>query len=666
MKILIRILKYLAPYKWQLVFVYAALFIGMGFQLLIPQLLARAIDNGIAEQDLGYLTRITLFIVGSAIAQGIFMFIRSYGTNSLAERVGNDLRNELYDAFQAQSFTFYDRAQSGQLMSRATEDINNIRGMMMFAMRAIVQTIGMVIIISIIVLREDWLLGLVALSTVPIMLVWSARFSVTIRPIFLKVQEQFGVMTSALQENVAGGRVVRSFAQEKAESDRFEDELDELFVRNMRAAKKFSFSFPMTIAANALSVAGVIWVGGWMVINGRISIGTLVAFERYTTMLQDPVRWLGFVVNRIARAIASGERIFEILDAKPAVENPADAAPIDMQGHVEFDNVTFKYRKRGAEALSNVSFEAQPDQITALVGPTGSGKSSVIALIPRFYDADSGTVKIDGRDVRDIDLDSLRNQVGIVMQDSFLFSMTIRENIAYGKPDATFEEVKAAAVAAQAHDFILNQEEGYDTVVGERGVTLSGGQKQRLSIARALLIDPRILILDDATASVDSETEHEIQEALRTLMKGRTSIVIASRLSTVRDADQILVFEDGEITQRGTHNSLISEEGFYSELWTLQQEDAADLVVESDGSADGDRRPEEQIPPTESTEQDEDVPPADEAAAVDGSDAVGTRSNRATSTVDQTDAGVTVPGDDDDNAPGPSPADRRRASGEED
>lgn len=633
MKILWRILTYLAPYKVQLVLVYAALFIGMGFQLLIPMLLADAIDHGILERDLGYLTRITLYIVGSAIAQGIFMYIRSYGTNALAERVGNDLRNELYDAFQAQSFSFYDRAQSGQLMSRATDDINNIRGMMMFAMRAIVQTVGMVIFVGIIVMREDWLLGLVALSTVPIMLVWSARFGMTIRPMFLKVQEQFGVMTSALQENVAGGRVVRAFAQEKAESDRFEDELDELFVRNMVAAKKFSFSFPMTIAANSLSVAGVIWVGAWMVMNGRISLGTLVAFERYTAMLQDPVRWLGFVVNRIARAIASGERIFEILDAKPAIQNPTNAEPIDMQGNVAFNDVSFRYRKRGAEALSSVNFEARPDQITALVGPTGSGKSSVTSLIPRFYDATSGAIRIDGRDVREIDLDSLRSQVGIVMQDSFLFSMSIRENIAYGSPDATFEQVEAAARAAQAHDFILNQEDGYETVIGERGVTLSGGQKQRLSIARALLIDPRILILDDSTASVDSETEHEIQVAMRELMKGRTSIVIASRLSTVRDADQILVFQDGEITQRGDHESLLAEDGFYAELWALQQEDAADLVMDESGSTDG----EEVVADDHTTESTTRVDDTDLVGA-DGDEAVpDDRAAESTTRVDATD-----------------------------
>ena len=584
MKILLRILAYLKPYAWQLVGVYTALAIAMVFQLMIPQLLANAIDHGVLDRDLGYLTRIVLFIVGAAALQAVFTFIRSYGTNALAERVGNDLRNELYDAFQAQTFSFYDRAQSGQLMSRATEDINNIRGMLMFALRAIVQTVGLVVVIAVIVLRHDWLLGLVALSTVPIMLAWSLRFSMTIRPMFLQVQQQFGVMTSALQENVAGGRVVRAFAQERAESDRFEEELDQLFERNMRAARRFSFSFPMQIGVNGLSIASVIWLGSWMVLNGRISLGTLVAFERYTSMLQDPVRWLGFVVNRVARAIASGERIFEILDAKPIVQNAPNAHSIAMNGNVAFNDVSFRYRKRGADALHHVSFEAHPNQITALVGPTGSGKSSVINLIPRFYDVASGSVTIDGRDVREIELDSLRHQIGIVMQDSFLFSMTIRENIAYGTPDASFEDVVAAAKAAQAHEFILQQDEGYDTVIGERGVTLSGGQKQRLSIARALLIDPRILILDDATASVDSETEHDIQIAMRSLMKDRTSIVIAQRLSTVRDADQILVFQHGEITQRGTHDSLLHEDGFYAELWVLQQQDAADLVVDVEGA----------------------------------------------------------------------------------
>lgn len=575
MKILIRIINYLRPYMWWLIGVYAALLIALGLQLAIPQVLGRAIDHGIVDGDIGYVGRAALAIIVLAAFQAVFTFARSYGTNRLAEHVANDLRNELYDKFQELPWRFYDQAQSGQLMARATDDINNIRGMMMFSLRAIVQALGMLIIISVIVLRTNWILGLISLSTAPFLVWWSIRFSVTIRPLFLKVQQQFGAMTSTLQENVAGGRVVRAFAQERAESTRFQSELDELFKRNMRTARRWSFSFPMTIALNGLSVAGVIWVGGWMVLTGRISVGTLVVFERYTTMLQEPIRWLGFVVNRVARAIASGERIFEILDTKVSIRDNPGATPLEnMRGVVEFHDVTFGYQKGGAPAIHNVTFEAHPGQITALVGPTGGGKSSVVSLIPRFYDPASGTVTIDGRDVREITLRSLRSQIGFVMQESFLFSMTIRENIAYGKPDASMEDIVAAAKAARAHDFIMRMEEGYNSVIGERGVSLSGGQKQRLAIARALLIDPRILILDDATASVDAETEHEIQEALRTLMHGRTSFVIAQRLTTVRDADQILVFEEGRITQRGTHEELLKEEsGFYHELYRLQMQD---------------------------------------------------------------------------------------------
>jgi len=577
-KILIRIINYLRPYLIWLIGVYVSLLIALGLQLAIPDVLGRAIDHGVVAGDVGYVGKAALVIILLALLQAAFTFIRSYGTNRLAEHVANDLRNELYDKFQELPFRFYDQAQSGQLMARATDDINNIRGMLMFSLRAVVQAAGMLIIIAVIVLRTNVTLGLVALSTTPFLLLWSVRFSMTIRPLFLKVQQQFGAMTSTLQENVAGGRVVRAFAQEREEIQRFEDELEELFDRNLKAAKRWSFNVPMTIGLNGLSVAGVIWVGAWMVLNGQISVGTLVKFERYTTMLQEPVRWLGFVVNRIARAIASGERIFEILDTKPAVRDLPNATPMpDMEGVVMFNDVNFGYAKGSTSALHDVSLEARPGQITALVGPTGSGKSSVVNLIPRFYDVTTGSVTIDGRDVRDITLRSLRSQIGIVMQESFLFSMTVRENISYGSPGASFEKVVAAAKAASAHDFILRMSEGYDTVIGERGVTLSGGQKQRLAIARALLIDPRILILDDATASVDSETEHEIQQALRTLMHGRTSFVIAQRLSTVRDADQILVFENGTISQRGTHEELLADtDGFYHELFVLQQQDQED------------------------------------------------------------------------------------------
>jgi ATP-binding cassette subfamily B protein len=373
---------------------------------------------------------------------------------------------------------------------------------------------------------------------------------------------------------VAGGRVVRAYAQETQESDRFETELESLFEHNMRAANRWAWSYPMSLTLNAISITGVIWVGGWMVLTGRVTIGTLVAFERYTSMLQEPIRWLGMVVNRMAQAIASGERIFEILDTRARITDLPDARPIEnVKGVVRFDHVNFRYSSARAETLHDITFEAVPGQMVALVGPTGSGKSSVVSLIPRFYDPTTGSVSIDGHDLKEFTLQSLRSQIGIVMQETFLFSMTIRENIAYGQPDAPIEAIEAAARAAMAHDFIMRTPEGYDTVIGERGVSLSGGQKQRLAIARALLIDPRILILDDSTASVDSDTEHEIQAALRTLMANRTTFVIAQRLTTVRDADQILVFEDGRITQRGTHDALVEEPGFYRELYDLQMRD---------------------------------------------------------------------------------------------
>lgn len=575
MKTLLRIIAYLRPYWVWVTVVYVTLFIAMALMLAIPYVLGEAIDHGVVDRDLTYLAKATGLIVGLAILQAIFTFIRTYGTHLLAERVANDLRNELYAKFEELPFQFYDRAQTGQLMSRATDDINNIRNMMQFSMRAVIQMILMVLVIAVIMFRIDWKLALIALSTTPFLAWWGFRFSITIRPMWLRVQQQFGVMTTRLQENVAGGRVVRAFAQEVQESNRFEAELESLFQHNLKAANRWAWSYPMTLTLNSLSVAGVVWIGGLMVLNGSVTIGTLVAFERYTSMLQEPIRWLGMVVNRVAQAIASGERIFEILDTRPRITNRPDARPLeDPRGVVTFDNVSFRYSGARGETLHDVSFEARPGEFVALVGPTGSGKSSVISLIPRFYDPTSGAVKFDGTDIREFTLESLRRQIGVVMQETFLFSMTIHENIAYGRPGATREQVIAAAQAAQAASFIERMPEGYDTVIGERGVTLSGGQKQRLAIARALLIDPRVLILDDSTASVDSDTEHEIQKALRTLMENRTTLVIAQRLTTVRDADQILVFEDGRITQRGTHDELVADPGgFYRELYDLQMRD---------------------------------------------------------------------------------------------
>ena len=597
MKTIIRILSYLKPYKGRVAVAYIALFLGLAAQLTLPLVLARAIDHGIADGDLRYLGWAALVYLVIAALQGLFTFGRAYLINALAEQVGNDMRDQLYAHLQRLSFSFYDRSQTGQLMSRATDDITQIRGMLMMTLRTVALIAGTLVAVTIILFRLDWLLAAVALAVYPPLVLFSYRFGIGIRPMFARVQQQFGVMTSALQENVAGGRVVRAFAQEANENDRFQDELVELFDRNVAAARKWSVSYAAMLLASGIGLGAVVWLGGHRVLDGAMTVGTLFAFNRYLTMLAEPIRWLGFVVNRIARAIASGDRIFGTIDTKPAIANPPNARTLtNPRGEIVFDDVTFVFPGTKREALSGISFAARPGEKVALVGPTGSGKSALVGLVPRFYDVNAGRVTFDGIDVRELDLHSLRGEIGVVMQETFLFSETIRENIAFGRPEASMDEVTAAAQAAKAHRFISELPDGYETVLGERGVTLSGGQKQRLAIARGLLMDPAVLILDDSTSSVDSQTEAEIQEGMRNLMTGRTSLVIAQRLDTVRDADQILVLQDGAITQRGTHAQLLGEDGFYRELYDLQRRERA-----GDGTGDAESLAPEQAIDEETT-----------------------------------------------------------------
>ena len=588
MKIVRRIFSYLRPYPGRVIAIYLALFAALGIQLAIPTVLGRAIDDGIVARDEGFLVRAAVVIVGLTLLQGIFTFIRSYLVQALAEKVGYDLRNELYAHLQSQQFSFYDRAQTGQLMSRATDDINNIRAMLVMSMRPLVLAVGTFSIVTVILIRADALLSAVALIPMPFLIWYSIRYGVALRPMFQKVQQQFGAMPSALQENVSGSRVVRAFAQERAENERFESELQELFERNMHASKSWAFAYPLTLALSGLGLCAVLWLGGHRVISGSMTIGTFVAFNRYMTLLNEPVRWLGLVVNRIARAVASGERIFDTLDTKPTIQNRPDAIDLrPMRGEVIFEDVSFTYVGTRQKALDAVSFTAEPGTVTALVGPTGAGKTTLINQIPRFYETTNRRVLVDGHNVRELTLESLRSQIGIVLQETFLFSVAIRDNIAYGQPDAAIDDVIAAAKAARAHEFISAMPQGYDTEVGERGVTLSGGQKQRIAIARALLLNPRILILDDATSSVDTETEHDIQSALRVLMTGRTSIVIAQRIATVEHADQILVFDRGRIVDRGAHLELLQRSGFYRDLYELQMQTTAEAApaIEGSGSA---------------------------------------------------------------------------------
>ena len=592
MHLILRMMRYLRPYRRQAIWSYGALILAILLQLAVPLLVRQIINTAIGAGDRRFLVVAAAGIVLVTLGQSTFMYTRSYWLQYLAERVAFDLRNEMYTHLERLSFSFYDTAQTGQLLSRATEDVNNIRRFFMFGLRMAVQSTLLLLGVTIIMLRLNWQLALLALSTVPFMLWVTLWFSVSIRPLFLRAQTQFGVAMNALQENLSGVRVVRAFAREEFEIAKFERETTALYDRQMDAARRWTFVFPLMSFITGLGIAIIIAYGGSAAIRHDLQVGTLLAFYLYLTMLAEPVRNVGWIVNNVARAQASAERVFEVLDKRAQIFSPADAyRPAVVTGHVTLDAVQFAYSQAGRDVLRGISIDAPPGSVTALLGATGSGKSSIIQLLPRFYDVTNGAIRVDGVDVRSWDVATLRRNVGLVLQETFLFSVSIRENIAYGNGDATEAQVIAAAKAAQAHDFIVTLPSGYDTLLGERGVNLSGGQKQRLAIARALLLNPRILILDDATSSVDMETEYEIQQALNVLMEGRTTFIIAQRLSSVRNADQICVLSEGQVVERGTHADLLPRGGLYTELHDLQMRDAdivamelrAGIPVEADG-----------------------------------------------------------------------------------
>ncbi|MDQ6834331.1 MAG: ABC transporter ATP-binding protein/permease [Chloroflexota bacterium] len=580
MHLIYRMMRYLRPYRRQAIGSYTALILAILLQLAVPLLVRQIINTAIGAGDRRFLVLAAVGIVVVTLAQSTFMYTRSYWLQYLAERVAFDCRNEMYTHLERLSFSFYDTAQTGQLLSRATEDVNNIRRFFMFGLRMAAQSFLLLVGVTIVMLRLNWQLALLSLSTVPFLLWVTLWFSVSIRPLFLRAQTQFGVAMNALQENLAGVRVVRAFAREEFEVTKFERETTALYDRQMDAARRWTFVFPLMSFITGLGTAIIIAYGGSAVIRQDLQVGTLLAFYLYLNMLAEPVRNVGWIVNNVARAQASAERVFEVLDKKPQIVSPADAYhPETVVGHVMLDNVQFAYSEESRDVLRGVSIDAPPGSVTALLGATGSGKSSIIQLLPRFYDVTAGAIRVDGVDARDWDLEILRKNVGLVLQETFLFSVSIRENIAYGNGAATDAHVIAAAQAAQAHEFIVTLPSGYDTLLGERGVNLSGGQKQRLAIARALLLNPRILILDDATSSVDMETEFAIQRALHTLMEGRTTFIIAQRLSSVRNADQICVLSEGQIVERGTHVDLLARGGLYTELYDLQMRDE-DVVAE--------------------------------------------------------------------------------------
>ena len=599
-----RAIKYIVHYRKMAVLAYLALLVSVGAQLMVPQMVQNILDavtNGMIAQQLAKIPSqyqaLALEKVGwtpeqfdrfannaeqaifwaaglilvFAVARAGFAFAQTFLSQAMSQNVAYDMRNELYAKIQRLSFSYHDRNQTGQLMVRATDDVEKVRmfigqGMLM-AIQAVVLLTGTLIILFL----TNAKLTLIVLPILPIALVMFMVFGKVTQPLFSEVQRRLSRLNTILQENLAGIKVIKAFAREPEQIRKFESAADSYMAQQIKVARVFSFLFPIVFLVANMGQAAVVYFGGKQLIYGALSFGEWQKFSLYLVYVFFPLGQLGFIISQMSQASASAKRVFDIIDARNDVVDKPDAIDLPpIEGRVTFDDVSFRYFRDSEWVLRHVDFEARPGQTVALLGATGSGKTTIINLIPRFYDVSEGAVLVDGYDVRDVKIASLRRQIGIVLQETTLFSGTIRENIAFGKPDASMDEIIAAAQAAAAHEFIMSFPQGYDTPVGERGTTLSGGQKQRIAIARALLMDPRILILDDATASVDVATELKIQQALDKLMEGRTSFVIAQRISTVLNADLILVLEKGRIVARGRHRELMETSPQYAEIYHSQ------------------------------------------------------------------------------------------------
>ena len=568
-----RLMGYLKPHWKQVVLGYIAMLAATLLNLIVPQIIKDAIDRGLAAGEPTALFVAGGVILAIALVRGVAGFGQRFFGLWLSHRFAYDIRNEFYRRMQRLPFSFHDRSQTGDMMSRVTSDITETERFVGFGMLELSYSLLLLGGVIAAMFWEDAELAFLGLLPIPILVAATIRFGNVVRPRFKGIQEQMGVLSSTMQESLTGIRVVKAFAREPFELEKFDQENEEWFDRRFSLIQIWANNWPFFTFLLAVSIFLLLWFGGPRAAAGELTVGSLFAMTSYVLMLNGPVQRLGFLVNLAATAGASASRAFEIIDTPAEIADKPDAQKLDgVRGEVVFDNVSFGYQE-GQQILQGVTFQAEPGETTALIGPTGSGKSTIINLIPRFYDVDEGAVLVDGHDVRDVTQQSLRNHIGTVLQDSFLFSSTIGENIAYGRADASQEEIEGAAKAARAHEFILSFPDGYDTRVGERGVTLSGGQKQRIAIARALLTNPRILILDDSLSNVDTETEHLIQQALATLMEGRTTFVIAQRLVTLKNADKILVIDQGRVVQRGTHEELLAEGGLYKEIYDLQLKD---------------------------------------------------------------------------------------------
>jgi len=570
-----RALSYLfGRYKALTAGAFLSLILVTATNLLAPTVLRVVIDRGIAGRHEEVVLWGAAVLVVIALVRGLFTFLQGFWSEKASQGVAYDLRDSLFTKLQGLSFSYHDQAQTGELMTRATNDVELVRQFtgqgFLQLLNALVMLIGSVVIL----LLTNWRLALVALAVVPLLVIIIVVFFRRVRPMFTEVQQRLSRLNTVLQENIAGIRVVKAFAREPYETQRFARFNGELLEQNLRVITALSSLFPLIFFIANLGTLAIIWVGGLQVIGHTLSVGELVAFNTYLMFLIMPIATLGMLMALLARAGASATRIFEVLDAQSEVVERPGAVPLPaVDGRVAFEDVSFRYIGAERDTLSQVSFTVEPGQTLAVLGATGSGKSTIINLLPRFYDVSGGRITVDGHDIRDVTLASLRSQVGIVLQDTTLFTGSLRSNIAYGLPDASLDDVVAAAKAAQAHDFISALPQGHDTVVGERGVGLSGGQQQRIAIARALLLNPRILILDDSTSSVDAETEYQIQQALRGLMRGRTSFVIAQRISTVREATSILLLDGGRVAAHGSHEQLLQDNELYAQIVASQLRD---------------------------------------------------------------------------------------------
>lgn len=570
MTLYLRILSYIKPYMHRLIFAMFCTIMAAAGNLYIPWIIKDMIDEVLADKNGTMLNWIAASIIAIFVVRGLFWYGQNYLMSYVGQSVIIDIRAAVFKKLQRLSVSFYDKNKTGTIMSYVTNDVNALQSAMVENTIEMI-TEGFILIGSVVaMIYLDWRLTLFTVCTFPVVLWFMEFFGKKIRKTGGRIQECTADITSVLQESAASARVIKSFVREDYEVDRFDVENRANFRANMKNAQLMATLTPVVELVAAIGVTMIIWYGGNNVINGTITAGSLVAFLTYAVNISNPIKRLTRVIGNIQKALAAAQRVFMIIDMPEEIAESRDAKQLpEVSGKVEFQNVSFAYDDKG-NVITDLSFSVKPGEVIAIVGPSGAGKSTIANLLPRFYDVNKGDIKIDGHSVREVTLDSLREQVGIVPQETMLFNGSVYNNILYGRLDATKEEIEAAAKAANAHDFIMQLTDGYETKLGDRGVNLSGGQRQRIAIARAILKNPRILILDEATSALDTESERVVQEALDRLMVGRTSFVIAHRLSTVKNADKILVLEKGNLVESGTHDELLALDGLYAHLYKIQ------------------------------------------------------------------------------------------------